>query len=320
MNILRITTIAFALTLLVACGGGGSSGGTAAVGTPTPMAMMPPPPPVLPTNFEPTENSQTIQDVGETALIDNVPDDMDLFYSDIYEAGNMNKSDTGCAFNSCPLPVPLVALGVVTAIIPAGLNQMATDLSFIAVQGGTSEVTRSVEFGDVTLALGRLPGTTEGVPYRFDTFAGWLDGSIFGTVQISMGTSGSEQRRFASYAIGIPATSNPTGTGQATWEGATVATIKADRTFILGDATITIPDLENPDVDVTFDNWRMTNSEEISDMAAISYENLTLTDGSFTSSASDEQISGRFYETNHAEVGGLFNTMDVTGAFGGTRQ
>ena len=311
MNIFRITLIAFSLAILVNCGGGGG-GGTAAV-TPTPRTVS------LPTSFQPIENSPTLQDVEEAALIDDVADDIDLLSSDLYEAGNTNKTDVTCNAG-CPLPLPSFALGVATSHVPSGSTGLLTDLSFIVILGGTSEVTRSVEFGDVTLALGRRMGTTEGVNYRFETFAGWLDGSVFGTTQIEIGETGSEQRRFVSYIVGLPPTSNPTGTGSAIWEGAVVATIKADRTFILGDATVTIPDLANADVDVMLDNWQMTNGEEISDMAAISYEDLTLTNGSFTSSASNEQISGQFFGTNHAEVGGFFNTMDVTGAFGGTRQ
>ena len=303
MDALRITLIAFSFTLLVACGGGGSSNTAAR----TPATIPPtdngggggPSTVSLPTSFQPIENSPTIQDVEETALIDGVRDDMELLSSDLYESGNMDKTDVSSCTFGCVIPVPLVSQGVATAIIPSGTGASLPDLSFIAIPEGTSEITSSVEFGDVTLALGRRMGTTENVPYRFETFAGWLDASIFGTVQMSLGTSGSEERRFVSYIIGIHATSKPTATGSetdtATWEGATVATIKADRTFILGDATITIPDLANADVNVMLDNWQMTNGEEISDMAAISYEDLTLTNGSFTSSASNEQISGQFF-------------------------
>ena len=57
----------------------------------------------------------------------------------------------------------------------------------------------------------------------------------------------------------------------------------------------------------------------ITGMEAISYEDLTLADGAFEGSGND-QVEGRFYGTEHAEVGGFFNTETVTGAFGGTRQ
>ena len=68
-----------------------------------------------------------------------------------------------------------------------------------------------------------------------------------------------------------------------------------------------------------FDNWRGLDNQAVSGMSAITYEDLDLTSGSFTSSKSAEQVQGRFY-ANHNEVGGFFNTATVTGAFGGTRQ
>ena len=138
------------------------------------------------------------------------------------------------------------------------------------------------------------------------------------SLQITLGESGSEQHRFISYLAGVPATSDPSSTGSATWEGAAVATIKADRTFILGDASITV-DFTNTDVDVTLDDWRGLDNQTVSSVSAISYEDLTLTDGAFEGSGND-QVEGRFYGTGHTEVGGFFNTEMVTGAFGGTRQ
>ena len=142
---------------------------------------------------------------------------------------------------------------------------------------------------------------------------------FFSVTHISIGDSSDRQYRLASNLVGIPATQDPSGTGLAIWEGVTVATIRANRTFIRGDATITVPDLANADVDVMLDNWRDLDNRELSSMQAISYEDLTLTNGSFEGSGND-QVEGRFYGTDHAEVGGFFNTETFTGAFGGTRQ
>ncbi|MCY4032021.1 MAG: hypothetical protein OXF05_07885, partial [Hyphomicrobiales bacterium] len=171
---------------------------------------------------------------------------------------------------------------------------------------------------DVTLARGNLTATFAGSELEFQTFAGWMDGSVFGTTQIAIGNT-SPQYRFVSYAVGVPATDNPSAAGgSATWEGSAVASIKADRTFILGDAEITV-NFADTNVDLMFDNWRGLDNQAVSGMSAITYEDLTLTDGAFERSG-NEQVEGRFYGTGHAEVGGFFNTETVTGAFGGTRQ
>ena len=76
-----------------------------------------------------------------------------------------------------------------------------------------------------------------------------------------------------------------------------------------------------------FDNWHMlpnmdsmVEGDEITGMVAITYEDLMLTSGAFESSGNGNQAEGRFFGTNHNGVGGFFNTPDVTGAFGGTRQ
>ena len=188
-------------------------------------------------------------------------------------------------------------------------------------------VTSGVSNSDVTLARGHLKGTrardengmnVAGAPIEVQTFAGWLDGSIFGTTQLSLGVSGSEEYRFISYLVGVPATDNPSSTGSATWEGAAVASIKANRNFILSNAEITV-DFTDTTVDLEFGNWRNLSNRALSSMDAITYDNLTLTDGAFEGFGG-EQVEGRFYGTDHAEVGGFFNTMDVTSAFGGRRQ
>ena len=136
-------------------------------------------------------------------------------------------------------------------------------------------------------------------------------------MQTTIGESNPRQR-FWSYSFGVPATDNSSATGSATWEGATVASMKDDRTFILGDAEITV-DFTDTTVDLEFRNWRNLDNQALSSMDAITYDNLTLTDGAFEGFGG-EQVEGRFYGTDHAEVGGFFNTMDVTGAFGGRRQ
>lgn len=100
------------------------------------------------------------------------------------------------------------------------------------------------------------------------------------------------------HAAGVPASDNPSATGQetsATWESAAVVSIKANREFILGGATITV-NFRDTNVDLMFDDWRGLDNQAVSGMSAISYEDLTLTEGSFTSDKSNEKFMEVFKE------------------------
>ena len=321
MSIFRLATTIFSLTFLVACGGGGGS----TVATPTaptnggmtvnPLADL--------TNFVPTENSLTIQAVQGIAGTT----DASIVIDEIFEAGSLDRSHATCideaGFCQTELPGNRASLRF--------SKNNITDISLVInnsfFSAYNSEITNGIIIEGITYARGNLIGTrmADNTPVEFQTFAGWLDGSIFGITQIEVGESGNEQYRFGAYHVGVPNTSNPTATESeatsATWAGVTVATIKTDRTFIRGDATITIPDLANADVDLEFDNWRNLDNQQLSSMQAISYEDLMLTRGRFSLvSTGQVEVRGQFYGTGHMEVGGYFNTMDVTGAFGGTRQ
>ena len=101
MNILRITTIALALTLLVACGGGGS-GNTATAPTPP---TSPTPPIENPfadlANFMPTTDSslQVIEGIvgADGARINT---------SSVFEEGSLNGEAASCNVNGCVVPLP----------------------------------------------------------------------------------------------------------------------------------------------------------------------------------------------------------------------
>ena len=315
MNTMRLIAIALPVMLLLACGGGG--GGT--VATPTtggggsnPLAGL--------SDFMPTADSSTIQ----TVEVINKADGTHLLLSDVYEAENLNAGGNKlCGNRECvyrdlhgvdddpefdmttPNPIP---------------NILALHYGTDDLVGHASRITGEEEFNGTTLAIENLTGTISrgDTPIEFKVFAGWLDGSIFSTTQISIGASGSQEYRFIAQSVGVPTGSNPSSTGSATWEGATVATMKADRTFILGDAEITV-NFTDTNVDLMFDNWRGLDNQAVSGMSAITYNDLALSSGSFTGSG-NEQVQGRFYGTAHTEVGGFFNTETVTGAFGGTRQ
>ena len=111
---------------------------------------------------------------------------------------------------------------------------------------------------------------------------------------------------------------NPTGLGSATWTGVMIGydLIRYEpgtTRLILGDASIDIDDLSDPDVDVEFTGIRdVTRGTSRPDMV---WNDLTLTDGAFNDGAKPT-ISGAFYGPSHQEVGGVFDRNRITGAFG----
>ena len=313
MNTIRMIAIALPMAFLLACGDGG--GGSTAAPTVNPFASL--------TGFETIEDSQTTETFQGILSAD-----MTYSVSSVAEANNFGSEQASSCPNSdfCRVPIDDSSWLLISPLTLAGSFNQIGDLSLMErnlVQQPDNRITPIVTQGEVHFARGEFTGTarsnSDANAVEIQTFAGWLDGSVFGTVQTTIGES-NPRRQFFSYSLGVPTGSNPGGTGEATWEGAAVASIKADRTFIHGDATITIPDLASADVDVMLDNWRnINNGQAASGVSAISYTDLTLADGSFEGSG-DEQVSGRFYGTDHAEVGGHFNTEDLIGAFGGTRQ
>ena len=340
-DFLRLTTIILSLALLVACGGGGGGNSTAIM---TPTTGNPNTPPtggggggnVNPladlADFMPTANSSSIRAVQNIINVTDVSIDI----SDSFQEESLgNDSSARCSSQFCSIELP----GSPNTL--AFLKDNLADLSlvrrsaFFSNSNYSSEITNGTVIEGIegiTFARGNLTGmrAADSTPLEFETFAGWLNGSVFGTIQVSIGLSAGEQYRFISYGAGVYTDStsspapNPTAIGSETtsarWEGATVASIKASREFIFGDATITV-NFTDTNVDLEFDNWRNLNNQELSNMAPITYEDVGLGRGRFSLRKNSNFVAfGRFYGTDHAEVGGWFNTEDVTGAFGGTRQ
>ena len=319
MNIFRLATTIFSLTLLVACGGGGGSGTAVAPATPTT------PPPINPlaglanVNVA-AENSSTIQTVERITGGANAR----IFVSDAYRAENLNKFEVTCPTTTTCV-IPFFELSPYT--LPFSISNPQPSLFLVDednVTGITSRVTEGIMLdGDsVTLARGNLTAMLGSNELEFRTFAGWIDESIFfGTTRIQIGET-NPVYRFINHAVGVPSGSNPSGTGSATWEGSTVATRKADRVFFHGDAMVTIADFSNMEAEVTLGFLRDINNPEMSNTHRFTFSNATISsDGSFKQDgASGSIVEGRFYGTGHTEVGGWFNNEDFTGAFAGTRQ
>ena len=325
MNIYRLTLITLSLTLFVACGGGGGGGGSAAAPTiPTdddeivnPLASL------ANVNVVADSSSPTIQAVERITDMTGAG----IFVSDAYRSENLNKIEITCPTTTTCV-IPFFELSPYT--LPFDISNPQPSLFLVDednVTGITSRVTEGIMLdGDsVTLARGNLTAMLGSNELEFRTFAGWIDESIFfGTTQIQVGETNPEYR-FVNHIVGAPSGSNPGATGtetSATWEGSAVATVKADRTFILGDATITVPFFSSGiiSVDIMLDNWRNLDNQAVSNVNVPLMVGIGM-DGTFERESTNTfEVHGQFYGTGHEEVGGWFNTPEVTGAFGAVRE
>ena len=148
-------------------------------------------------------------------------------------------------------------------------------------------------------------------------WGGWANHMNFGVAQ----RSSNDGNTFQSLAFGNAPGTNPVGTGGATWNGVMigndVSATESRGDSILGDATISIDDLANPDVDVAFTGiYNLFTSEGLDDMT---WDNLAVANGAFGDGSGSDRISGNFYGPNQEEVGGIFERDDILGAFGAKR-
>ena len=147
---------------------------------------------------------------------------------------------------------------------------------------------------------------------------GWLRHSYFAVYE---GELGGSDFRF-SYSMG-DATGNRPLTGGAKWSGVMVGTDSSKGvsrpSLVRGDADITIPDLDNPRIDIAFTRIRKAGGGGLRD--DMEWENLRLTSsGRFRDSSGGDSIQGTFYGPGHEEVGGIFERDSITGAFGAKRE
>ena len=116
------------------------------------------------------------------------------------------------------------------------------------------------------------------------------------------------------FVLGDAAGTNPDSIGGATWTG--IAEIVSTRTFMRreGTATLTIPDLLQPTVNVGIDI-------DENPIGKPGWSGMPLVDGRFSfGTAGLDYLEGDFYGVGHSEAYGVFDTETFTGAFGAKRQ
>ena len=162
--------------------------------------------------------------------------------------------------------------------------------------------------------------------------AGWISHSLF-VIETPPFGEGHLGKFYGAFSMGNPIDSNPDVLvdSSATWSGVMFGLRISDPDmFVHGDALVTV---SNPDgdsdllVDVKFTNIK--DEDTGAGLDNVSWNGLKLKDGSFgvVPVADDEShgsrhparkgISGRFYGSNHEEVGGLFSF--TKSAAGGVR-
>ena len=133
----------------------------------------------------------------------------------------------------------------------------------------------------------------------------WLDESMSGIVDDRV-----------AFSFGASPGTNPTEIGGGVWTGALVGLDSDTRERIEGDAVIEIDDFARPDVDIALTGIQDARGSVRADLH---WENLQLEQGAFHARDVDASVEGRFYGSAHREVGGIFETDQVTGAFGASR-
>lgn len=164
-----------------------------------------------------------------------------------------------------------------------------------------------------------------GIVTDFKTLGGWLDYSAFAVDVNSIvnGVSDGVDLRETDFAVAYSlgdATGTTPAFGNATWTGTMVGgdtSLTANRgNRIIGDATLRF-DLSQSTIDVSFTNIRDIDAGR--PHGHITWQNIPVTSGSFSTGFIGNSIDGRFYGRNHEEVGGVFERNQIAGAFGAKR-
>ena len=346
MSVFRLIAITLPMTFLIACGGGG--GGTAMTETPT---TMPPgtgdpvaPPgtggPATPPVALETLPDYTIADLATTRTRFNgtVPTDMTeaqivsgiqtiattadtLIGGDLVAEGQTGTSQNvavNCPGASCS--VTITNVGSVAFSIN-GIEALSP-VDDTNLEGFDSEVRTVMVVDEATLIEGRAAARrANDTRLAFQTYGGWLTGSVFGVDVITVPESGNGTTFLLfPYAFGDASGTNPTGSSRIVWEGVVVGARANGAGLRQGVATVDIDDPSNPDVDVSLTGIKGVGQGSLEEMET--WEDITLMGGAFESKDTSRYIKGSFFGSGHTEVGGVFysSNQDITGAFGATRQ
>ena len=138
-----------------------------------------------------------------------------------------------------------------------------------------------------------------------NVYGHWLDDSVAGIVDDSV-----------AFSFGASPGTTPTDVGGAVWRGALVGIDTRSRERVEGDAMIDIDDFANPDVDIAFTAIADARGRARNDLH---WQDIPVVQGAFGARDMDGSIEGRFYGSDHGEVGGIFERSQLLGAFAASR-
>lgn len=298
MKRLRLGIILFSLaTVSSACGGGGGGG----VGSGTIPQLIPNP--ITYTNM-----------VAEVSAIRGASDT--LLMTDVFVTRpglpRVERIQTFCGFRLCQAFDSGYKLVDISLLDFPLSDRVGTHRFYTSIDG--------VNIVDI-----RGSDEEAGIVTNFNTLGGWLDYSAFAVDVNSVvsGVSDGVDLRgtgfAAAYSLG-DATGTTPAFGDATWTGTMVGgdtSLTANRgNRIIGDATLRF-DLPQNTIDVSFTNIRDIDAGR--PHGHITWQNIPVTSGSFSTGFIGNSIDGRFYGRNHEEVGGVFERNQIAGAFGAKR-
>ncbi|MCY4031312.1 MAG: hypothetical protein OXF05_04265 [Hyphomicrobiales bacterium] len=327
VNLLRLTLIAFSLTLLVACGGGGSGGGTASPATmmpgtddPTPMVMLEDLPTWTITDLDATRiavNGTAPTSMTEAQIVRAIQtraSGADTFeFSDF--VGGAASVDIVCNTNfSCSGDVPNVGMLTFSLRDIEDLS-LVDDMNLVGFNSNSQAVMTHRGITAIqSIAAGRQ---SDGTQLTFQTYGGWGTGSVFGVELLDATQGATTTERFASFSFGNNTGRNPTA--NATWNGVMIGVAKDDGDIVQGNATIQWDDGTPNAVGGFFNTIKNLTDGGNYSTTLITWQNIPLRNGAFELDNADGSISGNFYGDNLEEVGGIFDREGIIGAFGGVQ-
>ena len=297
---------AIALLLISACGGGGS--GPSATNVPN-VVDDPQSTQALvggaPLNASGSQIEAALdREVRQATTLFAEYHDLDAFF------GRIRSNCRGTVCNT--------SLGQIST---ADLLEETTEIAGIPVQVDT-EYSPVMSYRSTSIAQARSQVTA---PSRPDLtleeigLGAWLDYSGFavsaGAVYDGPREEGYLTAIVAQISVGESSGRRPQGiTGTATWEGSMIAADTEFRNAIIGASTVRV-DFARMDADV-----QMTNVVDIdarSRLPSFGWTDLPIdADGTF---GNGRTVTGSFYGPNQEEVGGIFTTSTLIGAFGAKR-
>lgn len=204
-----------------------------------------------------------------------------------------------------------------TASRPEGHTMPATGAEPILERTGSARATGTTTYAEANVG-GRFPGSFAGTRalHSFEEWGLWAkqgeetlfkafvedDDSLFSTDD------------YAIMVAGSPTGSNPVS-GPAVWTGAVLAYDAHPDTYgtpVTGEARLEV-DLSAATIDVAFSNFTESHGD-------MSWSDLSLRGGAFSSRSGDSTISGAFYGAGHEGVAGEFSRDRLDGVFGALRR